>query len=275
MLRGMYGAAAGMLAQQQRQEMLTNNLANVQTPGYKADQATIRAFPSMMLAAMNTSSGPMNQNKVIGELATGVYVQEHVPNFKQGDLNQTGNTTDLALLQGVLPEGENGVQGGLFFTVTGDDGALRYTRNGQFTVDGEGVLTTSSGHRVLGTDGQALEVGNTSFSVNENGVILSNEGDIIGQLGIVYVENPLDLTREGNGLLTYSGEEAEDFPQAIGMDDITYQIQQGFVEKSNVDPTQTMAEMMSAYRAFEANQRVLQAYDQSLQKAVNEIGRLG
>ena len=97
MLRGMYGAAAGMIAQQQRQEMLTNNLANVQTAGFKADQATIRSFPNMMLKAMNTGEGPVKQNPTIGSIATGVYMQEQVPNFKQGDLNQTGNPTDLAL----------------------------------------------------------------------------------------------------------------------------------------------------------------------------------
>ncbi len=272
----MYGAAAGMIAQQQRQEMLTNNLANVQTAGFKADQATIRSFPNMMLKAMNTGEGPVKQNPTIGSIATGVYMQEQVPNFKQGDLNQTGNPTDLALLQGVLPEGEDGAQGSLFFTVTGDDGAVRYTRNGQFTVDGAGMLTTAAGHRVLDTDGNEIEVGSTFFNVNENGVISSSEGEILGQVGVVYVANPLELRREGSGLLAYDGEEAEaGFPQAVGLDGVTYQIQQGFVERSNVDATETMAEMMNAYRAFEANQRVLQAYDQSLQKAVNEIGRLG
>ena len=128
---------------------------------------------------------------------------------KQGDLNQTGNPTDLALLQGVLPEGEDGAQGSLFFTVTGDDGAVRYTRNGQFTVDGAGMLTTAAGHRVLDTDGNEIEVGSTFFNVNENGVISSSEGEILGQVGVVYVANPLELRREGSGLLAYDGEEAE------------------------------------------------------------------
>ncbi|GAF65045.1 flagellar basal-body rod protein FlgF [Bacillus sp. TS-2] len=273
MLRGLYGAAAGMVAQQQRQEMLTNNLANVQTPGFKADRSTIRSFPNMLMAAMNVNSGPINQHQILGELSTGVYLQEQVPNFRQGDLEETGLFTDVALLQGVMPETENGQPGALFYSVQAEDGEARYTRNGQFTVDGEGMLTTAGGHLVLDTDGQAINVGGPEFSVNGNGVIVNAQGEIAGQLGVVYIENSLDLIREGSGLLSYQGEDA--LPQAVGLDGVTYQIHQGFVEKSNVDPTQTMTEMMNAYRSFESNQRVLQAYDQSLQKAVNEIGRLG
>lgn len=114
MLRGLYGAAAGMLVQQQRQEMLTNNLANATTPGYKADQSAIRSFPTMLIAAMNTSQSPQ-RTPVIGELSTGVYLQEHLPNFRQGDLQETANSTDIALLQGTLPETAAGTTGALFF----------------------------------------------------------------------------------------------------------------------------------------------------------------
>ncbi|WP_017726030.1 flagellar hook-basal body protein [Halalkalibacterium ligniniphilum] len=275
MLRGMYGAAAGMIAQQQRQEMLTNNLANANTPGFKADQASLRSFPNMLIAAMDTASMPRHAAPYIGELTTGVYLQERMPNYRQGDLAETGNRTDVALLQGVVPQNpENGQPGALFYTVqAAGDGEVRYTRSSNFTVDGQGFLVTSNGNYLLGVDGEPLQVNNESFVVNREGVITSDDGAVVGQLNVVFAENPMLLVKEGNGLLRFEGE--GELPTAIGNAAVTYQLQQGFVERSNVDAAQTMTEMMAAYRSFEANQRVLQAYDQSLEKAVNEIGRLG
>ena len=82
----------------------------------------------------------------------------------------------------------------------------------------------------------------------------------------------MQLVKEGNGLFRFDGDA---LPTAMGNGEIVYQIQQGFIERSNVDSAQTMTEMMNTYRVFEANQKVLQAYDRSLEKAVNEIGRIG
>ncbi|KMJ56376.1 flagellar basal body rod protein FlgC [Bacillus sp. LL01] len=274
MLRGLYGAAAGMIAQQQRQEMLTNNLANANTPGYKADQASLRAFPNMLIRAMDTETHKGASAPTIGELTTGVYLQERMPNFRQGDINETGNSTDIALLQGVMPEGELGRPGALFYTIqAGNEGEVRYSRNGNFTIDGAGFLTTTEGHYLLGTNGQPLEVGEENFTIDENGLLTASNGDAVGQMNIAYAEDPMLLVKEGNGLLRFT-EEGE-LPTAIGNADISFQLQQGFVERSNVDASQTMTEMMNAYRSFEANQRILQAYDQSLEKAVNEVGRIG
>lgn len=273
MLRGLYGAAAGMVAQQHRQEMLANNLANASTPGYKADQASLRSFPNMLLHAINTEAMPPNRSYPIGELSTGVYLQERMPNFRQGDLMETGNATDMALLQGVLPENDEGREMALFYTIEHDDGELRYTRNGNFTIDGEGFLTTAQGRYVLNVDGERIEVGNENFAVGANGIVTNEAGAQVGQINVVLAEDPMLLVKEGDGLLRFT-EEGE-LPSIVADEEIAYQIQQGFVERSNVDAGQTMTEMMATYRAFEANQRVLQAYDQSLEKAVNEVGRIG
>ncbi|ARK32727.1 flagellar hook-basal body protein [Halalkalibacter krulwichiae] len=272
MLRGMYGAAAGMIAQQQRQEMLTNNLANANTPGFKADQASLRSFPNMLIAAMNTNRAPKGQVQVVGELVTGVYLQERMPNFRQGDLMETGNNTDIALLQGVMPQTESGRQGALFYTIENENGEVRYSRNGNFTINGEGFITTTEGHYILGSNGETIQVGNEEFRVNEQGVIVNDQGVQVAQINVVYAEDPMLLVKEGSGFLRYEGE--GELQTAIGNGAITFQIQQGFLERSNVDASQTMTEMMSAYRTFEANQRILQAYDQSLEKAVNEIGKI-
>lgn len=272
MLRGIYGSAAAMIAQQQRQEMLTNNLANVNTPGFKADQASLRSFPNMLIQAMNTSNMKPNSH-VVGSLATGSYLQERTPNFLQGDLQQTGNNLDLALLQGTVPVNEEGRQGALFFTVQNGDGEVRYTRNGNLAVNGQGFLVNSQGFYVLNTAGQPIEVDNEEFRVDREGFVFTEDEVPLGQIQVALAQDPMLLVKEGDGLLRLTEEGV--LPTAIGNGQVAYQIQQGFIERSNVDSAQTMTEMMSAYRSFEANQKVLQAYDRSLEKAVNEVGRIG
>ncbi|WP_158736964.1 flagellar hook-basal body protein [Alteribacillus sp. YIM 98480] len=277
MLRGFYGAASGMITQQRRTEMLNDNMSNINTPGYKEDKGSTRTFPEMLIQAQNNNTPFGRTSTPIGELATGVYLQDRTPNFEQGDMLETGNNTDVGLLQGVLPENEDGEQGSLFFTVLNEDGEERYTRNGNWTVDGEGFLITSQGYYVLDEDGEPLEVDNENFMIDENGLVTNEEGEEAGQIDIAYAENANNLVKEGNGLLRLDGEadEEEELPSAIGNDEIAFQLNQGFLERSNVDPGETMTEMMNTYRMFESNQRILQAYDQSMERAVNDIGRLG
>ncbi|WP_096203080.1 flagellar hook-basal body protein [Bacillus sp. FJAT-45350] len=275
MLRGLYGSAAGMIAQQQRQEMLSNNIANANTPGYKADQASLRTFPNMLIQSMGTSNFPPNRSQVIGDISTGVYLQERMPNFRQGDINETGNNTDIALLQGAMPLNEDGRPGALFFAVENQDGDIRYTRNGNFAVDGQGFLVTGDGFYVQNAAGERIEVGNENFRVTQEGTILAENGANLGQLEVAFAADPMQLVKEGSGLLRLEAEGIDVLPTAFGNGDVTFQLNQGFIERSNVDAAQTMTEMMNAFRSFEANQKVLQAYDRSLEKAVNEVGRIG
>lgn len=273
MLRGLHAAGAGMIAQQRRQEMLTNNLSNVNTPGFKADQASLRTFPNMLISAMGTDHARSHGTNRVGELATGVYMQEQTPKFNQGDMQETGNNTDIAILQGRVPQDEEtGQNAVLLFETLNSDGDLRYTRNGSLTIDSEGFLTSSQGYYILAADGEPVNVQNETIRVNSDGEIFSAEDELLGQINVAVISDPEQLVKEGNGLLRYDGE--NDTPSAIDNDDVSYQLQQGFVERSTVDASQTMTEMMSALRSFEANQKVLQAYDQSMERAVNDIGRL-
>ncbi|SFQ27362.1 flagellar hook-basal body protein [Salibacterium halotolerans] len=275
MLRGFYGAASGMLAQQRQTQMLSENLSNLNTPGFKADQGSNRTFPEMLVQAQNAENFPGSRPAPIGELATGVYMQERTPDFSQGNLRETGNTADAAIWQQEMPEGEDGEQGSLFFRVSNADGEERYTRNGNWTVDGEGFLTTSQGNYVLGQDDEPIQVGNENFSIDKNGVITDDAGAEAGQLGVAYADNANNLVKEGNGLFRLETEDgAEALPTAIGADGVGYTINQGSLERSNVDPGETMTELMNSYRIFESNQRMLRTYDQSMQRAANEIGSL-
>ncbi|HHY75021.1 MAG TPA: flagellar hook-basal body protein [Bacillus bacterium] len=286
MLRGFYTAAAGMISQQRRQEMLTNNLANANTPGFKADQGSLRAFPEMLITSMNTETLPVKKRyqlkgiNTVGPINTGVYMQEALPKFKQGGLQETGNQTDLALVDGNLPiNPETNRPGALFFQVLDANGEARYTRNGNFTINGEGYLTTTDGFYVVDTYGDPIMINGNDFMVTADGRFFEDGEDTGQQIQIAYAENPDQLVKEGNGLFRVepvagAQGQAQELPSAFDNPEVTFQVKQKFIERSNVDLEQTMSEMMMAYRTFEANQKIVQAYDRSLEKAVNEIGRI-
>ncbi|MDZ5711264.1 flagellar hook-basal body protein [Jeotgalibacillus haloalkalitolerans] len=278
MFRGFYTVATGMLAQQRKTEMLTNNMSNVNTPGFKADQASMRAFPEMLLSSLGDSRVPtengMSTTRMtpVGGLNTGVYMQEAVPLFTQGDLRETGLSTDLAILQGDLPiNEETGIPGALFFTLEHEDGTDRYTRNGNFALDADGFLTTPAGHYVLDENGARIELENDRFEVTDGGQVIQN-GANIARIGIAYSDDPRALVKEGDEL--YRAPDGTVFDSAYNVADAGFSINQGSLERSNVDSARTMTDLMASYRSFEANQKVLQAYDRSMEKAVNEVGRL-
>ena len=257
-----------MIAQQRRQEAMSNNIANENTPGYRADQTPVRAFPEMLMQKMGSKNIPTERQlniptqQLLGGLNTGAYVQETIPNWQQGDLRETGSTTDMAITQTNLPDDT----GSLFFTVQNEAGEERYTRNGNFTVDENGTLVNNQGLYVLDTAGNQIETNNLDFTVDSDGTIVLDDGTE-AQLGIAYAADANQLTKEGNDLFTGDTVAA---PANAG-----FNITQGALEGSNVDSMQSMTDMMNSYRSFEANQKVLKAYDESMGKAVSEIGRIG
>lgn len=278
MFRGFYTVASGMLSQQRKTEMLTNNMSNANTPGYKADQASMRAFPEMLMERMDSTSIPTENklslpfNQKVGALNTGVYMQETIPSFLQGDLQETGRSLDIALLDVSMPANEEtGSMGSVFLAVEGADGNPRYTRNGNLTVNGNGFLTTNSGFYMLDENGERIQLDSDQFTVGEKGQILVDD-NVVTTLGVGYSENPNRLVKQGDGLFATEGNVP--LPDAYEEADVSFTTKQGFLERSNVDASRTMTDMLSAYRAFEANQKVLQAYDRSMEKAANEIGRV-
>ena len=262
-----------MIAQQRRTEMLSNNIANAETPGYKAEQSTIRAFPEMFMSRLDSMRVPTenglnfkNLSKV-GGLSTGVYMQETLPLFAQGQLRETEQKTDIALIDGPMDVNEEtGVAGTVFFRLEGDNGNESYTRNGNFAVNAEGFLTNPSGLYVLDNAGNRIELTSDDIRVTETGIVYDGENEI-ATLGIAYSDAPNTLSKMDNGL--YMTIDGNDLP-----DGGTYSMQQGFLEGSNVDAARSMTDMLTAYRAFEANQKILQAYDRSMEKTVNEVGRV-
>lgn len=273
MFKGLYTVTSGMLAQQRRTEILTNNMANANTPGFKADMSTVRSFPDMLMSAVKSNGIPTEkglnflQSTEVGALNTGVYLQETLANYAQGSLNQTDLTTDIALVDGTMPVDEaSGNQGAIFYRLRAEDGNEAYTRNGSFTLDGEGNLVTGMGLFVLDANGEQIQLQNDNFSVSPDGFILDENGAQVAQLGVSFAANTDVLMKQENGL--YRMLEGEALPSAYDVDGVTFGMQQGYLEASNVDASRSMTDLLTAYRAFEANQKVLQAYDRSMEKAV-------
>jgi flagellar basal-body rod protein FlgG len=266
-----------MITQQRRQDTLSNNIANAQTPGFKQDQAMTRSFPELLVKRMGGEEIKTQTNKhlslsnQVGPLTTGVYVHETLADQTQGTLQETNMTTDMALVNGNIPDQD----GALFFTVQNAEGDVRYTRNGNFTVDGEGYLTTNQGYYVLADDGNRVFTNGENFAMTPEGVLTTGAGQI--PLQINYTANQYDLIKDDENLFTLTEEDGDvlgEMENARGNAGVTFSVSQGFLEASNVDSGQTMVEMMQAYRLFESNQQVVKAYDKSMEIAVNQIGRL-
>jgi len=276
MFKGIYTAASGMLAQQRKTEILTNNMANANTPGFKAEQSTIRSFPEMLMSSVSSTNVPTkkglhySQIQRVGSLSTGIYVQETMPSFVQGNIYETSFNTDLALINGYMPTNGD-VEGTVFFRLQHLDGGEAYTRNGSFTLDGQGYLVSSEGYYVLSESGERIQLQNEEFQVAEDGTITAS-GATIATLGVAFSENPNTLTKQNNGI--FRTEDGAALPSAFTQGNVTFALKQRFLEGSNVDPSQAMTDLLTAYRAFEANQKVIQAYDRSMEKAVNEIGKV-
>ncbi|MGO4275440.1 flagellar hook-basal body protein, partial [Paenibacillus sp. TAF58] len=217
----------------------------------------------------------------------------------QGDLQETQNPFDFALVSNiqvpgmnfdasgkfVSPDGERTFQPQALFTVLNAAGEQRYSLNGKFTVDTAGQLVNANGNQVLGRDGQPLLLIDGagqpihSFKVTDKGEFLDGNGlPLLGPTGqpvglmLSRAENPNLLLREGNGLLRINPGDEATVTQVAAGDQV--EVRQGFIERSNVDSAQSMVDMMSALRAYEANQKVIQSYDKSMEKAANEVGRV-
>ncbi|ELS62917.1 flagellar basal-body rod protein [Bacillus inaquosorum KCTC 13429] len=270
LLKGLYTATSAMIAQQRRTEMLSNNIANANTSGYKADQGSMRAFPEMLLSRIESKSPAGTTRTEVGSVNTGVYMQELKPLFTQGSLKSTDQPTDITLVENQVPVyAETNENAALFYPVQTADG-IRYSKSSTFSLNENNQLTIN-GNPILSTDGQPITVDNENFTVSENGTVTTN-GRTAGQIDVRMAEDVRNLKRDGNNL--YSTADGNDLPSAADNNQVSYSLKQGVSELSNVDVTSAYTEMTEAYRSFEANQKVIQAYDKSMDKAANEIGKI-
>lgn len=252
MVKGLYTAATGMMVQRNKMDVVTNNIVNAETSGYKRDTLVTSTFTDVILNRINDPSVSVIGGTPIGGYNYGTRVDEQFTDYTQGSLENTERSTDLA------------ISGDGLFVVDSDVGE-RYTRSGNFAVDGEGYLVTESGNYVLGKNGR-IQVGTTDFAVDGNGTISVDEKEI-DTLRLVTFDDLSVLRKQGDNLYYAYG-------NAQPVDATNATVKQGMQENSNVDIASEMVDMITLYRKYEANQKVVSMTDQSLGLAVN-LGKLG
>ena len=238
MIRSIYTVNRNMNILQKKQENTSANIANVKTPGYKFQdiiQSTMESYDMV-----NYKDGPReDRRQVLGQFVFGNQIDEYIKNFDQGSILETGLENDYAIV------------GNGFFTVQMADGQLAYTRNGNFRLDEANQLVTMNGNTVLGQ-------GQTNIVKNEDGTLSANLliSDFADYQGLESIGNTLFTSNEA----------------AIEM--LDSKVSSGFLEMSNVDIASELVRMIEISREFESNQKLLHTADETLDKAVNEIGRV-
>lgn len=253
MLKGLYTSAMGLAYLSRQQDVSSNNLSNVNTAGYKKETTIARSFPSMLLSRLNDPAAqpapglPLNQPPVVGRISMGVQLADIVTDYSRGVVQQTSDPLQMALM------GEG------YFTVETPFGE-RYTRNGEFHLDTEGYLVTSDGYYVMGQRG-SINLAGGNFSVDDQGTIVSDGQEVDALRIVTFPDRPL---KEGSSLFNSENVEEMENPQ----------VAQGFIEGSNATAIEEMVNMITIARAYESSQRMIQTQDSTLEKAVNEIGRV-
>lgn len=257
MSSGIYTAMMGARAQEHALETVNNNLANVNTPGFKRQDTMYREIHNDARKLGDPLQGEDIHSPVRflpDDRIAGV-MEERFTHFDQGPLKQTGNTFDLAI------EGEG------FFVLQGENGPV-YTRNGSFTLQPDGSLTAASGAPVLDDKDQPIRIPDTAsqVSITADGQVQVGAGTI-GKLAIVRFDDPRLLRRAGDSEWTLMSPQLQ--PQMMDSPNL----HQGWIESSNVNPVTTMTAMVKVSRIFELNSKVIQAYKQMDQEAAQEVGR--
>lgn len=294
MLRGLYTAAAGMITQQRRHDTATQNIVNMNTTGYKQVNSVSRSFPEMLISLVGGDANV--PTKRLGRLNSGVFAEESLSMNVQGTLMESGQKNDFAISSDlalndpqtgqpvafnesgkfVREDGTVLYQPQAYFTVRDQNGNTRYTRDGHFQITGDGSLLSSTGAEVLDNNGQPVVLTGSveQFKVDGQGRLVDvSTGAPTGvTLGISVVDQPNQLVREGDGNFSLNGQGGATVRMLAAGDNV--QIRQGYLEGSNVDASRATVDMNAAYRAYEANQKMVQFYDRSLDKAVNEVGRV-
>jgi len=240
MLKGLFIARAGMIPRQRRLEVVANNLANMNTIGYKKDEL----FYNKLIQAMAPDAD--------GNMDT-TYPLAEVTDFSPGILRKTDNPLDVAIV------------GNGFFTIQTEDG-LVFTRNGNFALDSDGRLITQDGHPVLGKNGE-IQISGGEVRITENGSVMVN-GEVVDQLRIATFEDPTLLTKIGQNYFTDNDEAGM---MLLSADEV--HLKPGYLEGSNVNGIEEMVLMIGLYQEFELGQRTIVTMDRTLDKLINDAGK--
>lgn len=257
MVRGLFTAWTGLQTEQKRLDVIANNMANSATVGFKAENVTNQSFHDVITLKVNDSSENYTDRK-IGTMSLGVKLGEVYTDYSQGSLRETGNDFDVAL------------NGKGFFALSVADKSgnelLKYTRDGSFTMDKDGFVVDYNGNRVQS------ESGDLQVPTNASNIVIDSDGSVyaddqyIDKISIVDFEDYDYLVKYADNMYT----------AIVGAVQTTAggTIIQGYTEQSNVNVVSEMIQMINITRAYEANQKVMQTIDGSLDQVVNTVGKI-
>ncbi|MFT5048708.1 MAG: flagellar basal-body rod protein FlgG [Chlamydiales bacterium] len=256
MLRALMTAASGMKAQQLQLDTIANNIANVNTEGFKKSRLSFR---SLLYQTIREPGGPTSSTQVQPtglQIGSGAEVSSATKDFKQGELLQTDGKLDMA------------IQGEGFFRLRMPTGDFRYTRNGSFRLDANGVIVSTEGYPLEGAP--SIPVDAISIVVGEDGTIatMNREDQLpqqLGQIQLYRFANPTGLKAQGRTMYSESGSTGAPQAQTPGQAGAG-QILQGYTERSNVQTVDELVSLIVAQRNYEVNSRAIKASDEMLQQ---------
>lgn len=258
MVRAFYTAVSGMIVQEARQDVLSNNLANANTVGFKSDEMFSKAYNDAVIQNYSKVANGVPQRTVLGSINLGSKIDDTTTDFTGGEIQATNSDADFA------------IEGRGFFTVYRDGvGAQNYyTRDGHFHVNMNGYLVNDSGDYVMGTNlntgaDERINVGNGSIVCDRLGNLTVN-GRAAYKLDLVDFNDYNTLKKVGNNL--YTGQNP--------IRNAEVNVENKALEQSNVNIMTGMTDMMTAMRQFESDQKIVQAIDGTVNKAVNEVGKV-
>ncbi|MBQ7151015.1 MAG: flagellar basal-body rod protein FlgF [Synergistaceae bacterium] len=268
MNRGIYSAAAGMLVQETNLDVVTNNLANVDSPGYKRRVSANADFSALLdriekvsedgetkLTTVLPADMPFKGRQIIGSVALATVFSEDVMDTSPGVVKPTENPFDMA------------IDGPGFFAVADNEGNTFYTRQGNFLLNNEGNIITPNGMTVQGEGGAiTIPADARSVTINRTGQVIANN-EIVGRVSVFNFANPTYLRHEARNLL--SPTEASGEPEAIE----NARVWSGALEMSNVSVVEEMVRMIEAQRVYEGASKALMTHDEQTSKLITSFSR--
>ena len=262
MVRSLFTAATGMIAQQTQVDVTSHNIANVNTMGYKKDRAEFADLMYQVMSYAGTPTSTTTTHPTGIEVGLGVRPQAITKIHSQGYFKETGNNLDMV------------IAGNGFFQVQMPDGTTAYTRNGAWKLDSDGNIVNDDGLQLV--PNITIPADATQISIGIDGTVSvlqpgAQEMQQVGQIEIVNFINPAGLHSSGDNLFLETGASGAPIIGIAGQDGLG-QIKQGFVEMSNVQLVEEMTELITGQRAYEANSKAITTSDAMLQ-TTNELKR--
>ncbi len=256
MIRGLYTSALGMTTQMKRMDVITNNIANSDTNGFKRDISVTQSFSAELMKRLNDpGQAAFAKDVPVGNVSQGLFVNNMFTDFASGVIRKTDAPLDLAVMG----------SGYVAVSVTDANGNVteKYTRDGAFSISADGNLITKEGNLVMGEKGVISFNANGDIIIDDTGAIYVS-GQFIDKIKMVDFENYDSLRKFGDNMYDITDETV--------LTDFKGTVSQGFIEGSNINVVKEMVDMITVSRVYEANQKMISMFDTTLEQAASRIG---